>query len=188
MFLFFLKNCYSCNVGCKTGGSTLYWWLRGNLCSAVLSRSIVSNSSWPHGPHAHQAPLSLGILQARILEWLPCPPLGDLPNPEIEPRFPAFQADSLPSEPLGKPMNTGVGSLPILQGIFLMQELNQGVLHCKQIVYQLGYQWSCRESFFYFNKLRQSSVHLVSIYTFITYCICLMNHLLRNKNTFKTVL
>ena len=41
-----------------------------------------------------------GILQARILEWLPCPPPGDLPNPGIEPGSPAFQANSLPSEPL----------------------------------------------------------------------------------------
>ena len=129
-----------------------------------------------------------GFFKLEYWSGLPCPPLGDFPNPEIEPRFPTFQADSLPSEPLGKPMNTGVGSLPILQGIFLIQELKQGVLHCKQILYQLGYQGSCRESLFYFNKLRQSSVHLVSIYTFITYCICLMNHLLRNKNTFKTVL
>ena len=29
--------------------------------------------------------LSMGVLQARILEWLPCPPPGDLPNPGIEP-------------------------------------------------------------------------------------------------------
>ena len=28
---------------------------------------------------------------------------GDLPNPEIEPRSPALQADSLPEEPQGKP-------------------------------------------------------------------------------------
>ena len=28
-----------------------------------------------------------GILQARILEWLPCPPPGDLPDPGIEPMF-----------------------------------------------------------------------------------------------------
>ena len=33
---------------------------------------------------------------------LPCPPPGDLPNPETEPRSPALQADSLPSEPPGK--------------------------------------------------------------------------------------
>ena len=44
-----------------------------------------------------------GILQARILEWLPCPTPGDLPNPGIKPRSPALQADSLPSEPPGKP-------------------------------------------------------------------------------------
>ena len=44
-----------------------------------------------------------GILQARILEWIAFPFLGDLPNPSIEPRSPALQADSFSSEPLGKP-------------------------------------------------------------------------------------
>ena len=34
---------------------------------------------------------------------LPCPPPGDLPNPGIEPGSPAFQSDSLLSEPPGKP-------------------------------------------------------------------------------------
>ena len=43
-----------------------------------------------------------GILQARILEWVAFPSPGDLPNPGIEPRFPALQADSLPTEPPGK--------------------------------------------------------------------------------------
>ena len=52
------------------------------------------------------------ILRARILEGLPCPPPGDLPNPEIEPtspEAPALQADSLllsrqgsPSKPSGQ--------------------------------------------------------------------------------------
>ena len=51
---------------------------------------------------AHQAPLS-GILQARILEWLPFPSPGDLPNPGIKLRFPALQADSLLSGSPGKP-------------------------------------------------------------------------------------
>ena len=40
----------------------------------------------------------MGILQARILEWMPCPPPGDLPNPGIEPRSPTLQVDALPSE------------------------------------------------------------------------------------------
>ena len=36
-----------------------------------------------------------GISQARTLEWLPCPPPGDLPDPGIKPSAPALQADSL---------------------------------------------------------------------------------------------
>ena len=60
---------------------------------------------------------------------LPCPPQGDLPNPGIEPRSPALQADSLLSEPPEKPKNTGVGSLSLLQGNFPTQELKPGLLH-----------------------------------------------------------
>ena len=61
---------------------------------------------------ACQPPLSMEILQARILEWVAYP-LGDLPNPGIKPRSPTLQVDSLPSELLGKPKNTGVGSLSL---------------------------------------------------------------------------
>ena len=48
------------------------------------------------GPSTH------GILQVRILEWLPFPFPGDLPNPGIEPGSPALQADSLLTEPPGR--------------------------------------------------------------------------------------
>ena len=48
--------------------------------------------------------------------------------------------DSLLSEPQGKPKNTRVGSLFHLQGIFLTQELNWGLLHYRRILYQLSYQ------------------------------------------------
>ena len=40
-----------------------------------------------------------GILQARILEWLPCCPQRGSFQPRIEPRSPTLQADSLPSQP-----------------------------------------------------------------------------------------
>ena len=76
----------------------------------ALSCSVTSNSVTPWTV-AHLAPLSMGIFQAKILEWLPCPLSGDLPNPRIEPRSSALQADSLPSELPGKPNNTGVDSL-----------------------------------------------------------------------------
>ena len=73
---------------------------------------------------------------------MPCPPPGDLSNPGIEPRSPPLQADSLLSEPPGKPKNTGVGSLSLLQRIFPTQELNQGFLHYRWVLYQLSYQGS----------------------------------------------
>ena len=72
------------------------------------------------------------------------PSPGDLPNPGIEPRSPSLQADSLPDEPQGKPKNTGVGSLSLLQWIFSTQESNWGILHCRQILYQLSHKESPR--------------------------------------------
>ena len=50
--------------------------------------------------------------------------------------------DCLPAELPGKPKNIGMGSLSLLQWIFLTQELNQGFLHCRWILYQLSYQGS----------------------------------------------
>ena len=50
---------------------------------------------------------------------LPFPSPGDLPNLGIEPRSPALQVDSLPAEAAGKPRNSGVGVLSLLQWIFL---------------------------------------------------------------------
>ena len=44
------------------------------------------------------------ILQARILEWVDFLSPGDLPNPDIEPRSPTLQADSLPAELPGRPI------------------------------------------------------------------------------------
>ena len=49
---------------------------------------------------------------------------------------------SFPAKPQGKPKNTGVGSLSLLQWIFPTQESNWGLLHCRWILYQLNYQGS----------------------------------------------
>ena len=59
-------------------------------------------------------------------------------------RSPTLQVDSLPAEPQGKPKNTGMDNLSLLQQIFQTQESNQGLLHCRQILYQLSYQGSPR--------------------------------------------
>ena len=117
---------------CRWVGSPgLCIYLAVQLCPTLYDPIDCS----PPGTSVH------GILQVRILEWMSCPP-GDLPKPGIEPRSPALQADSLPAEPPGKPKNTGVGSLSLLQGIFQTQELNWGLLHCRWILQQLDYEGS----------------------------------------------
>ena len=69
-----------------------------------------------------------GILQARVLEWMAFPFSRGSSQPQGSNAGPTLQADSLPAEPHGKPKNTGVGSLSLLQRIFLTQESDQGLL------------------------------------------------------------
>ena len=113
-----------------------------------------------------------GILQARILEWVAVPFSGDLPNPGIKPTSPALQADSLPSKPPGKPKNTGVGSLPLVQEIFPTQGSNWGLLHCRWILYQLSYQGSLSISLLTFSPLPLTPSLLVS--DALQFCFFLM--------------
>ena len=72
--------------------------------SLVTQRVVLSSSLRPHGLQPTRL-LDPWIHQARILEWVTCPPPGDLPSPGIEPGSPALQADFLLTEPPGKPMN-----------------------------------------------------------------------------------
>ena len=103
------------------------------LCCAVLSHSFVSHSTTIL---TVAYPLSIGILQARILDWV-------------------AMASSRGSSQGWDPgllncrwifycmsQHTGVGSLSLLQGLFPTQELNWGLLLCRQIFYQLSYQGS----------------------------------------------
>ena len=52
---------------------------------------------------AHQAPLSMGFSRQEYWSGLPCRPPGDFPNPRMQPRSPASQADSLPLRHQGGP-------------------------------------------------------------------------------------
>ena len=83
-----------------------------------------------------------GILPARILEWVAVPFSRGSFQPRDRTQVSLIAVDSLPAEPPGKPKNTGVGSLSLLQGIFLTQESNQGLLHCRWILSQLSYEGS----------------------------------------------
>ena len=66
------------------------WWTY-LCCSWLLSHVQLFETPWTV---AHQAPLSMGILQARILEWVAMPTLRGSSNPGIEPRSLAMKADS----------------------------------------------------------------------------------------------
>ena len=88
---------------------------------------------------AYRAPLS------RQGSWsgLPFPSLGDLPSPGIEPSFPVLQTDCLLLSHQESPYKFITYlkiQYTILQGVFLTQGLNPGLLHCRQILYQLSHQ------------------------------------------------
>ena len=66
--------------------------------ACVVVATVVSDSVIPRTVY--------GILQVRVLGWLPCPPPGDLPNPGTKPTFPVgsvLQVDSLPLSHWGGP-------------------------------------------------------------------------------------
>ena len=52
----------------------------------------------------HQAPLSMGFSRQEYWSGLPFSSSGDLPNPGIEPQFPALAGRFFTTEPLGKPI------------------------------------------------------------------------------------
>ena len=73
------------------------------MCSVA---SVTSDSLRPYGL-THQLPLSMRFFRQEYWSGLPCPPLGHLPDPEVEPESPvspALQADSLTTEPPEKPV------------------------------------------------------------------------------------
>ena len=59
---------------------------------------------------AHQAPPSMGFSRQEYWSGLPFPSPGDLPDPGIEARSPALQADALTSEPPGMPLHIHVST------------------------------------------------------------------------------
>ena len=82
------------------------------------------------------------ILQARILEWVAFPFSGGSSQPRDGTHISGIAGRLFTSWDTREPKNTGVGSLSLLQRIFPTQESNQGLLHYRQILYQLSYQGS----------------------------------------------
>ena len=66
------------------------------MMMCVCRSSVVSDSVIP-GAVTHQAPLSMEFSREEYWSGLSSLSPGDLPDPGIEPWFPALQADSLPN-------------------------------------------------------------------------------------------
>ena len=73
------------------------------VCACILSLFSHVPLSVTLWTVAHQAPLFMGFSRQEYQSGLPFPPPGNLPDMGIEPASPALQADSLQSEPPGKP-------------------------------------------------------------------------------------
>ena len=76
---------------------------KGIVRASVHAQSLQSCPTVTPWTVAHQAPLSMGFSRQECWSVLPFPSPGDISDPGTEPRSPALQADSLLSEPPGKP-------------------------------------------------------------------------------------
>ena len=71
------------------------------LCYCLVTKAYLTlETPWTV---AFQGLLTMGFYRQEYWSGLPLPSPGDLPNPGIEPRLPALQADALTSVLLGKP-------------------------------------------------------------------------------------
>ena len=91
--------------------SSIEQWLP--LACACCSRFCHVQLYADPGTVAHQAPPSMGFFRKEYWSGLPCPPLGDLPDPGIEPMSPALVSGFFPNaswEPAAS--RVGAKSLP----------------------------------------------------------------------------
>ena len=97
---------------------------RQSVCVCVCARVLVIQlcptlvTPWTV---AHQDPLSLGFHRQAYWSGVSFPSPGDLPDSRSEPRSPALQADSLPSEPPGKPSGKMRQDLKTTLGVLCVQ-------------------------------------------------------------------
>ena len=85
----------------------------------------------------------MGFSRQEYWSGLPFPSPGDLPNPGIEPRSPEFQAETLPSEPPGKPRQLGRKWQPTGVTLAGKSHGQRGLVHCSPWGSQrVGHDWA----------------------------------------------
>ena len=71
---------------------------------------------------------------------------------------------------------TGLGYRTLLQGIFLTQELNQGLMHCRKILYQLSYQGCPRAWKAKVNESCAKAMHIFYLNNWVLFFLQLISH------------
>ena len=94
-------------------------YLEGNSGDLVAKSCPILVTPWTC---SQQAPLFMGFLRQKCWSGMSVPSPGDLPNPEIKPKSPALQADSLPTEPPGK--RRGIVLFLMYKGTQMLREVS----------------------------------------------------------------
>ena len=94
-------------------------------------------------PVAQQAPLPMGFSRQEYWNGLPGSPPGDLPNPGMEPGSPALQAESLPSEPPGKPIPSQFQNVSALRPTERPRSLRRNKRHAS-CLFWFRWVWTAR--------------------------------------------
>ena len=117
-------------------------------CAYLLSCIWLFATPWTV---AHQAPLPMGVLQARILEWVAMSSFRGSSWPRDRTQVSHIAGGFFTIWATREPQEYWSGYPIPSPGNFLTQESNWGLLHCKWILYQLSYQG---------NPIRYSTRHL----------------------------
>ena len=99
------------------------------------NRSVMSDSLWPHG-------LYNPWNSPGQKEWVAFPFSRGSSQPRDGTQISHIAGAFFTSWAIREAQEYWVGSLFLLQWVFPTQELNQGLLHCRRIIYQLSYQGS----------------------------------------------
>ena len=123
--------CTVCFSPCTLKESDMTKWLKRTSCYLNNLKEFPNSHKWKALSRVwlFAIPWTIESIEFSRPEYLSgqsFPSPGDHPNPGIKPRSPALQVVSLPAEPQGKPKNTEVGSLSLLQWNFLTQEIKLG--------------------------------------------------------------
>ena len=128
----------------KTGNRVFIGWPRLCAVLGLVTQSCPTLSDpvdcSPPGSSVH------GILQARVLEWVAMPSSRGSSQPRDRTQVSHTAGGFFIIWATRETLENWVGSLSLLQRIFLTQELNWGLLHCRWILYQMSYQGSLFKS------------------------------------------